>query len=88
MTENPEFGNCDVWHDRAVFHFLTDPAERGSYVELARKPVSKGGSLVIATFADDGRKRSLLGSANTIRTSLSAAARGESPAIPWCGTPV
>ena len=57
VTEAPELGTFDVWHDRAVFHFLTDPADRRSYVELARKTVPEGGHLVIATFADDGPKQ-------------------------------
>lgn len=57
VTEAPELGTFDVWHDRAVFHFLTDPDDRRSYVELARKTVPEGGHLVIATFADDGPKR-------------------------------
>jgi SAM-dependent methyltransferase len=57
VTEGPELGTFDVWHDRAVFHFLTDPEDRKSYVELARKTVAEGGHLVIATFADDGPKR-------------------------------
>ncbi len=57
VTETPELGTFDVWHDRAVFHFLTDPDDRKSYVELARKTVPEGGHLVIATFADDGPKQ-------------------------------
>lgn len=57
VTEGPELGVFDVWHDRAVFHFLTDPADRRSYVELARETVPEGGHLVIATFADDGPKQ-------------------------------
>jgi SAM-dependent methyltransferase len=57
VTEAPDLGNFDVWHDRAVFHFLTDPADRRSYVELALRMVPEGGHLVIATFADDGPKR-------------------------------
>jgi 2-polyprenyl-3-methyl-5-hydroxy-6-metoxy-1,4-benzoquinol methylase len=57
LTEAPELGSFDVWHDRAVFHFLTDPDDRRSYVELAWKTVPKGGHLIIATFADDGPKR-------------------------------
>lgn len=50
-------GSFDLWHDRAVFHFLTDPAERRNYVNLARQTVPEGGHLIIATFADDGPKR-------------------------------
>jgi SAM-dependent methyltransferase len=57
VTEAPELGTFDVWHDRAVFHFLTDAEDRRSYVELARKTVPEGGHLVIATFADDGPRR-------------------------------
>ena len=57
VTEEPELGAFDVWHDRAVFHFLTDPADRRRYVELARRTVPRGGHLVIASFADDGPRR-------------------------------
>jgi SAM-dependent methyltransferase len=57
VTEAPDLGTFDVWHDRAVFHFLTDPDDRRSYVELARQTVPEGGHLIIATFADDGPKR-------------------------------
>jgi SAM-dependent methyltransferase len=57
VTEGPELGVFDVWHDRAVFHFLTDSADRRSYVELARETVPEGGHLIIATFADDGPKQ-------------------------------
>ena len=46
----------DVWHDRAVFHFLTEAADRKKYVELARRTVPEGGHLIIATFANDGPK--------------------------------
>lgn len=44
----------DVWHDRAVFHFLTDPAEQRSYIELATATIRAGGVLVLGTFAPDG----------------------------------
>jgi SAM-dependent methyltransferase len=44
----------DVWHDRAVFHFLTERAARDRYVELAARAVRSGGALVLATFAPDG----------------------------------
>jgi 2-polyprenyl-3-methyl-5-hydroxy-6-metoxy-1,4-benzoquinol methylase len=57
VTEAPDLGIFDVWHDRAVFHFLTDPDNRKSYVALAKKTVPEGGHLIIATFADDGPKR-------------------------------
>jgi hypothetical protein len=40
-----------------VFHFLTDVADRRTYVDLARRTVPAGGHLIIADFADDGPKR-------------------------------
>ena len=43
----------DVWHDRAVFHFLHGE-ERSRYVATAAGTVRPGGLLVVATFADDG----------------------------------
>lgn len=49
----PESG-FDVWHDRAVLHFLTDPAQRAAYVAQATRCVRPGGALVVATFAADG----------------------------------
>jgi len=44
----------DVWHDRAVFHFLTEPSRRDKYINLAAQSIRAGGALVLATFADDG----------------------------------
>lgn len=44
----------DVWHDRAVFHFLTQPHEREAYVHQVMKAVKPGGHVVVATFAPDG----------------------------------
>ncbi|MGA1051069.1 MAG: class I SAM-dependent methyltransferase [Ilumatobacteraceae bacterium] len=44
----------DVWHDRAVFHFLIDMADRARYVEVARVAVRPGRHAVIATFGPDG----------------------------------
>lgn len=47
----------DLWHDRAVFHFLTQESDRRAYVRQARASVVPGGHLVIATFAHDGPTR-------------------------------
>lgn len=47
-------GSFDVWHDRAVFHFLTDPADRKAYVETVMRSVKPGGHVIVATFAPDG----------------------------------
>ena len=46
-----------VWHDRAVFHFLTDAADRGRYVAQVRRAVRPGGHVIVATFAPEGPDR-------------------------------
>lgn len=43
-----------IWHDRAVFHFLTDPNDRATYRSLLCKAVEPGGVIVVATFAMSG----------------------------------
>lgn len=52
-TALPEHG-YDVWHDRAVFHFLTDEADRHAYVAQVLRSVKPHGHVIIATFAEDG----------------------------------
>jgi len=47
----------DLWHDRAVFHFLTDPADRARYVDVVRRVVRPEGHVIVATFASDGPLR-------------------------------
>ena len=47
----------DVWHDRAVFHFLTDPEDRIRYVQHLTRTLKVGGTAIIATFAPDGPER-------------------------------
>jgi SAM-dependent methyltransferase len=47
----------DLWHDRAVFHFLTDPRAQARYVDLARRSIRTGGYLLLATFAPDGPEK-------------------------------
>jgi SAM-dependent methyltransferase len=54
VTANPDVGTYDCWHDRAVFHFLTDPSDRAAYVALLSRSVPVGGHAIIATFAPDG----------------------------------
>lgn len=44
----------DVWHDRAVFHFLTDAGDRAAYVRRVTRSVRLGGHVIIATFGPDG----------------------------------
>lgn len=43
-----------LWHDRAVFHFLTDQADREKYVQKLKRTVTPHGHVIIATFAIDG----------------------------------
>ena len=47
----------DVWHDRAVFHFLTAPGDRAAYRRLLTQSVSVGGHAVIGSFALDGPEK-------------------------------
>jgi 2-polyprenyl-3-methyl-5-hydroxy-6-metoxy-1,4-benzoquinol methylase len=47
----------DVWHDRAVFHFLTDASARQRYVDQVRHAVKPGGHVIVATFALDGPEK-------------------------------
>lgn len=44
----------DVWHDRAVLHFLVEDADRARYADLAARAVAPGGHVVVGTFALDG----------------------------------
>ncbi len=54
ITEfNPPY-KYDLWHDRAVFHFLTDISDQDKYIGVLKKAVKKGGYLIIAAFAVDG----------------------------------
>ena len=47
----------DIWHDRAVFHFLTEPADRMAYVRQVIRAVKPGGHVIVATFAPDGPEK-------------------------------
>lgn len=46
--------NYDVWHDRAVFHFLTDAEDRRRYLEAVNHAVKPGGHVIVATFGPHG----------------------------------
>jgi 2-polyprenyl-3-methyl-5-hydroxy-6-metoxy-1,4-benzoquinol methylase len=50
----PALHGYDLWHDRAVFHFLTDAADRRRYVDALLHAVKASGHVTIATFAEDG----------------------------------
>jgi len=47
----------DFWHDRAVFHFLRDQADRRRYVAAVRRAVKPGGHVLVATFGPEGPER-------------------------------
>jgi SAM-dependent methyltransferase len=57
VTKAANIGTFDLWHDRAVFHFLTTDEDRRAYVNLAARTVRQGGFLIISTFATDGPKQ-------------------------------
>ena len=44
----------DIWHDRAVFHFLTTPEERAAYVRTVFHAVKPGGHVIVAAFSENG----------------------------------
>jgi SAM-dependent methyltransferase len=52
-----EPASYDFWHDRAVFHFLRDPAARERYVASVRRSVKPGGHVVVATFGPHGPEK-------------------------------
>ena len=47
----------DVWHDRAVFHFLTEKADRDAYLAVLRRSLKPGGAVILAAFAPDGPEK-------------------------------
>jgi SAM-dependent methyltransferase len=57
VTEYSPQRHFEVWHDRAAFHFLTDPRDRERYVGVLRSALRPGGQAIIAAFAPDGPER-------------------------------
>lgn len=53
----PVPGLFDVWHDRAVFHFLTTPEQQQAYAAVLDRALSPDGTAIIATFAPDGPEK-------------------------------
>ncbi len=49
-------GKFDLWHDRAVFHFIIEPKDQQNYRSLVESSVSAGGYLLIMTFSKSGPK--------------------------------
>lgn len=54
IRETSDVGTFDIWHDRAVFHFLVNAVDRRKYASLARKTVPIGGHVIISTFSLTG----------------------------------
>jgi len=54
ITEFKPSQQYDLWHDRAVFHFLTDENDRHKYVEALKKALKPGGHLIISAFSLEG----------------------------------
>ena len=47
----------DLWHDRAVFHFLTDDTDRAAYVQTVQRCVKTGGHIIVASFGPGGPEK-------------------------------
>jgi SAM-dependent methyltransferase len=52
-----DIGQFDIWHDRAVFHFLTRPEDRKNYRALVKQTLPVGGHLIVGTFSIDGPEK-------------------------------
>jgi SAM-dependent methyltransferase len=57
VTEFEPSCSYAVWHDRAVFHFLTDAADRDRYLDALRKALQPQGHFLLATFGEEGPTR-------------------------------
>ena len=57
VTSDWSSKQMDIWHDRAVFHFLTDAVDRERYRSRLFRTLKVGGSAIIATFALDGPEK-------------------------------
>ena len=57
VTQDWALKPMDIWHDRAVFHFLTTPEDRARYVAHLRAVLKRDGTAIIATFAPDGPEK-------------------------------
>ncbi len=53
----PALPSFDVWHDRALFHFLVDAEQRATYAALAERTVALQGLMVLAAFSLDGPEK-------------------------------
>jgi len=54
ITEFESTQKYDLWHDRAVFHFLTDQEDRRKYIRAMKESINSGGHVIIAAFSLEG----------------------------------
>lgn len=57
VTSDWSLRPMDIWHDRAVFHFLVDVEDRERYRTHLQQTLKPGGWAIVATFASDGPER-------------------------------
>jgi trans-aconitate methyltransferase len=57
VTQDWSLKPMDIWHDRAVFHFLTTPEDRSRYLARLRDTLKPRGTAIVATFAPDGPEK-------------------------------
>jgi SAM-dependent methyltransferase len=57
ITRRDSLGEFDIWHDRAVFHFITDLEDRKSYMKLLKRSLPIGGHFIVGTFAKGGPEK-------------------------------
>ncbi|MBN8602597.1 MAG: class I SAM-dependent methyltransferase [Planctomycetes bacterium] len=57
ITEAESLGEFDIWHDRAVFHFITDARDRKRYLDLLMRTLPIGGYFIVGTFAVGGPEK-------------------------------
>lgn len=57
ITDWQPLRRYDIWHDRAVFHFLNQPEQRAAYIRALGEALTAGGLAIIATFALDGPEK-------------------------------
>ncbi len=57
ILSEPDLPAFDVWHDRAVFHFMVEPRDRAAYIALAERTVTSNGIMVLGVFGLDGPEK-------------------------------
>jgi SAM-dependent methyltransferase len=57
VTGDWQLEAMDIWHDRAVFHFLIEAGDRQRYRERLRRTLKVGGTAIVATFAENGPEK-------------------------------